>query len=255
MVFDNTNRFNILFGNRRSHKHFGIPSATTFMTYTMRLSYPPSITFLRCTCRNRFLTDFIRLIIYRTASMYSSPGYDTTICIMDSSGYSHITSTADNSRIIMSNICMRMFSLTTNNGELMNTIFPFIHFFVIRFILFTMYRYNTRCTVSTAIIGIWELRFIKYLPFQFMIRIIHFKLIRILSHTVRNSFSPKRRILILYHRCINCHGPCGLNGSTGIRQVLFSCHTHGATAIYKPSAFICYMLRFNIDCFTSCYSS
>ena len=155
----------------------------------------------------------------------------------------------------MGNVCMRMFSLTTNNGELMNTIFPFIHFFVIRFILFTMYRYNTRRTVSTTIIGIWELRFVKYLPFQFMIWIIHFKLIRILSHTVRNSFSPKCRILILYLRCINCHSPCRLNGSTSIRQVLFSCHTHGSTAIYKPSAFICYMLRVNIYLFATCYGT
>ena len=156
MLLNCTNWLYICFINSWSHIDFLIPNSATFMSYTMTFPFSYCFTLLGGSSNKAFITDRIRYIFYSPLSLNRPPRNHFTIIIMENTCCYNITATTYNTRVIISNLFMGMFCFRSNNRKFMNSIFIFIHLFVISFIFSSLNRFHMRCAITTGIISIRE---------------------------------------------------------------------------------------------------
>ena len=165
MLLNSSYWLHICFSNSWSHIDFSIPNSATFMFYTMTFPFSYCFTFLSSSSNKGLVTHRIRYIFYSSLSLNRPPRNHLTIIIMENTCCYNISATTNNTWVIMSYLFMSMLCFSSNNRKLMNSIFIFIHFFIISFIFSSFNRFYMWCTIATFIISIREFRLIKNLVF------------------------------------------------------------------------------------------
>ena len=124
------------------------------MSYTMTFPFSYCFTLLSGSSNKAFITHRIRYIFYLPLSLNRPSRNHFTIIIMENTCCYNITATTNNTWIIISHFFMSMLCFRSNNSKFMNSIFIFIHFFVISFIFCSLDRFYMRCTIATFIISV-----------------------------------------------------------------------------------------------------